>query len=151
MVWGAISYNGVGKLVFIDTRMNSSVYIDVLSSGYIRTLEKHGFDVQGTILQQDNDPKHFSAETMRWIKTQNIQVLQWPSCSPELNVIGHVRHYIKVRVSRVGIRPRNIDELKAIIQLIWNYVPQDYIRRLYDSIPERLNQVIKAKGGYTKY
>lgn len=131
--------------------MNSSVYIDVLKSGYLGTLEMHGLDVRGTVHQQDNDPKHFSAETMKWIHAQDIKVLMWPSCSPDLNIIEHVWHYIKVRVSRAETKPRNIEELKAHIEQIWYSVPLDYIRSLYDSIPRRLAQTIKAKGGYTKY
>ena len=151
MVWGAISYNGVGELVFIDTKMNSSVYIDVLNTGYLGTLEKHGLTIGSRVLQQDNDPKHFSKETMEWINRHNITVLTWPSCSPDLNIIEHVWHYIKVRVSGAPTKPQNIQELKALIMKIWTTVPLEYIRSLYESIHERLRQVLAAKGGYTKY
>lgn len=151
MVWGAISYEGVGKLVFIDIKMNSSVYIEVLRSGYFGTLEMHGFDIDSSILQQDNDSKHLSEETRRWLLSQNIKVLKWPSCSPDLNIIENVWDYLKIRVHRAVNKPRTIDELKALILQEWNNIPLSYIRNLYNSIENRLDEVMSAKGGYTSY
>ena len=35
MVWGAVTYYGVGKLVFIDTPMTGEGYVAILESGYL--------------------------------------------------------------------------------------------------------------------
>lgn len=151
MVWGAISYRGVGKLRFIDTKMDSEGYVSILNSGYFGTLRMHGFDVTNSALQQDNDPKHLSKRTRSWLLEKEILVLKWPSCSPDLNIIENLWYYLKVRVSSVEEKPKNIDELKALIKRIWKQIPLSYVQSLYDSIFERLDQVIKAKGGYTSY
>lgn len=151
MVWGAISYHGVGQLRFIDTKMDSAGYIAILDSGYFGTLDMHGFDVSNSALQQDNDPKHLSAMTRSWLIDHDIKVLKWPSCSPDLNIIENLWYYLKVRVSSVEDKPKNVDELKAVIKRIWEQIPLSYVQSLYDSISERLDQVIKSKGGYTSY
>ncbi|XP_067312447.1 LOW QUALITY PROTEIN: fibroblast growth factor 24 [Pseudorasbora parva] len=38
-------------------------------------------------MQQDNDPKHTSKSTKEWLKKKKVKVLQWPSDSPDLNLI----------------------------------------------------------------
>ena len=58
MVWGVITYYGAGKLLFINSSMNSELYVAILELGYAGTLEMHGFDFSSSILQQENDPKH---------------------------------------------------------------------------------------------
>ena len=37
------------------------------------------------------------------------------------------------------------------IQSVWRNIELDYIRDLYQSIPDRLNNVIEMKGHLTKY
>lgn len=151
MVWGAISYTGVGKLVFIDTRMTAEDYIDILNTGYAETLSMHGLDFESSILQQDNDPKHLARCTKRWLLEHNIRLLKWPSCSPDLNIIEHVWFYLKSRISSSPVKPKNILELKSLITEIWNSIPVAYIQSLYNSIGERLEAVVRSKGGYTRF
>ena len=43
-----------------------------------------------------------------------------------------------------------IDLLRAI-QSVWQNIKLDYIRNLYQSIPDCLDNVIKMKGHLTKY
>ena len=141
MVWGAITYNGVGKLVFINTKMNSRVYINVFETGYLKTSNEYNKITENTVLQHDNDPKHFSAETMRWISGHNINVMMWPGYSPDLNIIENVWYYIKIRVSNADPKPQNEQQLRDLIERIWYSIPLDYIRGLYDSVGARLDQV----------
>lgn len=44
MVWGCMSYHGVGNLVFIDGNMNADVYIDVLRNNLLTSATKMGID-----------------------------------------------------------------------------------------------------------
>ena len=151
MVWGGISYDGVGQLVFIDTKMTAELYIDILRSGYLTTLDMHGFDVTNSILQQDNDPKHVAKVTKSWLLEQDIKVLSWPACSPDMNIIENVWSYLKLRVNQHEVKPTKINDFKALVQEEWKKIPHSYIRSLYDSIPRRLDQLLKSKGSFTEY
>jgi hypothetical protein len=151
MVWGAITYRGVGKLIFIDGTMDAGLYVAILSSGYAETLAFHGFDVSESILQQDNDPKHVSLTARRYFQSAGLRVLQWPSCSPDLNIIEHVWGYLKRRIAESPRKPQNVAEFKSMVAEIWYSIPVDYIRALYDSIPRRLDELCASRGGYTHY
>jgi len=40
MVLSAITSRGVGKLIFIEDKMNSEMFCDILNTGLFQTLEK---------------------------------------------------------------------------------------------------------------
>ena len=55
----------------------------------------------------------------------------------------------ELQKSAVDIATKN-DRLREI-QSVWRNIELDYIRNLYQSIPDRLDNVIKMKGHLTKY
>ena len=59
MVWGCMSYKGVGKLVFIEETMDRFVYKKILAENLKSSCDIFGFS-EDFIFQQDNDPKHKS-------------------------------------------------------------------------------------------
>jgi len=151
MVWGCITSRGVGKLLFVEGSMDAEQFIQILSSGLHSTAIMHGFNLGDVILQQDNDPKHNAKITQEWISDNNIELLPWPSCSPDMNIIEHVWNDVNNRIRARPVKPSTINELKAVIEEEWYATPFQYIRTLFDSMPRRINVLYKAKGGYTKY
>lgn len=49
------------------------------------------------------------------------------------------------------VLPRNADELWAALEEEWRAIPTCFIRKLYNSIPSRLEALRKAKDSYTRY
>ena len=52
-------------------------------------------------------------------------------------------------MSVVNIATKNA--LPREIQSVWRNIELDYVRNLYQSIPDRLDNVLKMKGHLTKY
>lgn len=151
MVWGAITSRGVGRIAFIDGSMDSRKYVAILESSYAETIRMHGFDPSHAWILQDNDPKHTSKHTMAEMKRLGIRAIPWPSCSPDMNPIEHVWNYLDRPLRAHTPRPKNRAELKAIIEQLWYSIPVEYIQELYNSMPRRVDALIRAKGYYTKY
>ena len=72
--------------------------------------------------------------------------------TPDLNIIENIWLYRKreLQKSAVDITITKNDLLREI-QSVWRNIELDYIRNLYQSIPDRLNNVIEMKGHLTKY
>ena len=85
MVWGVMSAAGVGPLCFIKSRVNASVYQEMLEHFMLPSAEKLYGD-EDFIFQHDLAPAH-SAKTISDCRTDHgINVLDWPDLNPIENV-----------------------------------------------------------------
>jgi len=151
MVWSAITRRGVGRLVFIEGKMDSGMFISILGTGYASTIEMHGYRSDEVFLQMDNDPKHASRATKNWLFRNGIKTLPWPSCSPDMNIIEHVWNDVNIRLRARPSQPKNIHELKTAVEEEWYATSPASIEALYRSMGRRVEALLASKGGYTKY
>ncbi|KAI7815751.1 hypothetical protein BC939DRAFT_384181, partial [Gamsiella multidivaricata] len=69
----------------------------------------------------------------------------------DLNPIEHVWRYIKTHIGLRERRPTSIHDLWQAVLEEWEKVPEDFVRKLYESMPDRVQAVLKAKGGHRRY
>jgi len=94
-------------------------------------------------------PAHTAKGTKSWFNDHGVTVLDWPANSPDLNPIENLWGIVKRKMR--DTRPNNADDLKAAIKATWASITPEQCHRLIASMPRRIDAVIHAKGGPTKY
>lgn len=151
MLWGCMTAEGVGQACKIDGPMDATLYTEILTDNLLGTIQYFGWNTAEVIFQQDNDPKHTSRLARKWFPDHDMEVLDWPAQSADLNPIEHLWHHLKRMLATYETFPSSIAELWERVQDEWNKIPLQTCLDLIDSMPRRVEAVLRAKGGYTKY
>jgi len=147
MIWGCFSSAGTGDIAIIEGIMNSEKYQEIWDEKMLPSahrLLEHRFT-----LQQDNNPKHTSRSTKEFFQRKKINVQQWHSQSPDLNPIEMLWGKPKTAVG--NCHPSNLKQLAEFCKEEWAKISKDRCKKLVDTYENRLQAVIDAKGGHTKY
>lgn len=106
LVWGCMSWNGIGNLTFIDGIMNDQKYVDMLRANLASSAEK--LEIKDTfIFQHDNDPKHTANKTKEWMLYNVRRQLKTPPQSPDLNPIEHLWYLLDLKIRKNKISSKN--------------------------------------------
>ncbi|GFT96053.1 DDE_3 domain-containing protein [Trichonephila clavipes] len=99
----------------------------------------------GAIFQQDNARPHTARVAQDFLR--HFQTLPWPARSPDLSTVEHVRDQLKRQMPLC----HSVYDLESAVQDLWAHLPQDNIRCLINSMPDRVAAGIAAGGGPTRY
>lgn len=142
MVWGCFSYFGKGRLHFIDGIMDSAAYCNILSTHLFASANAMG--LESFLFMQDNDPKHKSKLTSEFLAENEVELLDWPAQSPDMNPIENLWYIIKRKVAEK--KPKNKNQLKEEIKIAWEAIPDELCRKLALSFKKRSLELFRAKG-----
>ena len=123
------------------------VYRTILDNNLLQSMEKLKMNNEWTF-QHDNGPKHRAAIMNNWLNRNGIKRLEWLSFSPDLNPIGHLWDEIEKRMKKE--QPNNGKERKESFTRAWKWA-EEVLKKLVDSVPNRLDEVIRMKGAPTRY
>ena len=77
--------------------------------------------------------------------------MERPTKSPDLSIIENIWLYMKRELQKSAVDITTKNDLLREIQSVWRNIELDYMRNLYQSIPDRLNDVIEMTGHLTKH
>ena len=113
MIWGMLASTGLFWVKFLDGKVNSEKYIQVLDEAK-GILDGH-FGDNNYILQQDNCSIHKSVRTLKWLSESEIEVLEWPAKSPDLNIIENMWSFLSYKVYSEKVKFSSKNALKNAI------------------------------------
>jgi transposase len=79
-----------------------------------------------------NDPKHTSRVAKNFLTQNRIDIIDWPSNSPDLNLIENTWYITKNNVE--NRMPKNVDELKRFMVEEWDKIPQKVVNNVIMSM-----------------
>jgi len=79
----------------------------------------------------------------------DIRVLPWVAQSPDLNPIEHMWDHLGKVVDEM--RPTSLPDLKEKRFAAWESIQPELVKKLVDSMPARVREVIRSRGGSTRF
>lgn len=149
--WGAFTARGPVSLFLFTENLNAKKYCEILKSCLFPNIG-HRWR-----FQQDNSPVHTAQITQDLFETHHLNVIDWPSNSPDLNPIENLWAILKKKVEKsVGIwimkkKKLTVDEFKAIIMEEWKDLDHDLYLTLSRSMKNRIDEVILREGQKIDY
>ena len=147
MFWGGVSGIEITYLLPIDGLMNSEKYIENILEKEVQPLVERNRQL---IFQQDNAACHTAHKVTEYFRANNIEKIDWPSHSPDLNIIENIWNLMKAKLNKLVINDRKSLIINA--KKVWKeIVTKEMIVKYADTMPDRIAGVIKNRGNPTKY
>ena len=150
MVWGCITWYGIGTLSFVDGNIDAEKYLNTLEENLWPVIARQ-FPTDGEIFQDDGTPVHTANIVNSWKRNNGNNTLPWPPYSPDLNPIENCWAVIKKKLQQHVLEIESEIDMKTRIRVLWQSLSISYIKQLYLSMPRRIRHVQVFKGHRTQY
>ena len=101
---------------------------------------------------QDNVRIHTVKKIINWFQEEDIELMEWPAYSPDLNPIEHLWMQLKQWINDHHPELINMDKLEEDYQRLfraiyegWDVIGEEAVTNLIKSMDSRVNAVIAAK------
>ncbi|CAK5283014.1 unnamed protein product [Mycena citricolor] len=161
MVWGCITHDWKGPLIVLEypggrgggmtaDQYQKQVLKKVVEGALEEVKAQRGG--RGKIeFQQDGASCHTAKSTKGWLESHKIPLFPHPACSPDVSPIEPVWHELKKRVRAHRPPPSSFEALKAVILEEWEKMPIDDINKYTRGMRSRVQAVLEANGGHTRF
>ena len=148
MMWGCICFDSVWTLTAAEGNINSAKNIEILDKNLWPVVVWY-FEGKEYLFINDSAPVHRAHTVDNYKDQSEVTSMKWLAQSPDLNIIQNIWLYMKRELQKSAINIATKNDLLREIQSVWWNIELDYIRNVYQSIPDRLDNVIKMRAHLT--
>ena len=141
MVLEGIARGSRSPLLFIRSNMTIHEVLEAHVLPYLRTL-------LNPLFQQDNARPHVTRATLEFFQQNRVNFLASPPRSPDFPPIEQVWDIMGRRLLHLPNPPQTLTDFR---QVPWDAIPQEEIDHLIRSMPRRVAECVKHRGGPTHY
>ncbi|GFX58754.1 transposable element Tcb2 transposase [Trichonephila clavipes] len=150
LVWGGIMLGSRTDLHIFDTgSVNGTCYCNEILLPYVR-LFRGAMGLQ-FLFMDDSAPCHRTVAVEQLLESEDIERMNWPARSPDLNPIEHVWDFLGRRLAARTLPPVMIRELRLALQDEWVALPQQLIDTLILSMGRRCETCLAVRGDHIPY
>ncbi|GFV39253.1 transposable element Tcb2 transposase [Trichonephila clavipes] len=150
LVWGGIMLGSRTDLHIFDAgSVNGTRYCNEILLPYVR-LFRGAMGLQ-FLFMDDNAPCHRTVAAEQLLESEDIERMDWPARSPDLNPIEHVWDFLGRRLAARTLPPVTIRELRLALQDEWAAMPQQLIDTLILSMGRRCETCLAVRGDHIPY
>ncbi|GFY35625.1 transposable element Tc3 transposase [Trichonephila clavipes] len=103
------------------------------------------------LFMDDNAPCHRTVAAEQLLESENIERMDCPARSPDLNTIEHVWDFLGRRLAARTLPPVTIRELRLALQDEWATMPEQLIDTLILSMGRRCETCLAVRGDHIPY
>lgn len=152
MVWAMFSWHKLGPLVPIEHSLNTADYL-CLVADHVRPFMTAVHPSADGYFQQGNAPHHNAEVISSWFLEHKSEfgVLQLPPQLTDINPIEHLWDAVEREIRIMDAQPTNLQQLSDAITHAWSKISEECFRHAVESMTQRIDAVLKANGGPTRY
>ncbi|GFV41981.1 transposable element Tcb2 transposase [Trichonephila clavipes] len=150
LVWGGIMLGSRTDLHIFDAgSVNGTRYCNEILLPYVR-LFRGAMGLQ-FLFMDDNAPCHRTVAAEQLLESEDIERMDWPARSPDLNPIEHKWDFLGRRLAARTLPPVTIRELRLALQDEWAAMPQQLINTLILSMGRRCETCLAVRGDHIPF
>ncbi|GFX56130.1 transposable element Tcb2 transposase [Trichonephila clavipes] len=150
LVWGGIMLGSRTDIHIFDAGLgNGTRYCNEILLPYVR-LFRGAMGLQ-FLFMDDNAPCDCTVAPEQLLESEDIERMDWPARSPDLNPIEHVWDFLGRRLAARTLPPVTIRELRLALQDEWAEMPQQLTDTLILSMGRRCETCLAVRGDHIPY
>ncbi|KAG0437742.1 hypothetical protein HPB47_017306 [Ixodes persulcatus] len=151
-VWGVLTRQGLGPLVRIDGSLTSRAYAEIIDQVLLPYILGGPFPDECFTFQQTRSPIHTSRVVRELQEDRCIMELDWPPKGADMNPIENALGNNEKRNGQSDLPQRQRGLSGEAVLREWEHLKSTTIAdALYASMPQRMSEVVSARGEFTRY